>query len=197
MDQRLVSWARAVKARQARLGRRHPVLWLFTDSARLPDPLPAIDRLPRGLSGVVFRHDDAPDRLALAKRVAALCRRRGLALSVAGDPRVAFRLHAFAHVRARRRMFRFRSVPSLTGSAHTVAELRQLARDRVPLVFLAPVFRTVSHQGAAGLGPLCWARLARQCPHGCTMLALGGIDGRSAKRLPRFCGGAGAIGALV
>jgi hypothetical protein len=54
MDERLLAWGRAVKQRQRNA---LPALWLFTDTERIPDPLPAIGRLPRGLCGVVFRHD--------------------------------------------------------------------------------------------------------------------------------------------
>ncbi|HKM64599.1 MAG TPA: thiamine phosphate synthase [Acidisphaera sp.] len=193
MDARLVSWARAVKARQSRLGRHHPVLWLFTDAARLSDPLPAIARLPRFLSGVVFRHDGVPGRAELGRQVAVLCRRRGIALSVAGDERLAARLHAGTHVRGRHPQRR--AGPALTGSAHTVAELRQLAQRSVPVVFLSPAFATASHPQAAVLGVVRWSGLARS-QAGAAVLALGGIDNGSARRLPRWCSGVGAIGAL-
>ena len=56
-----------------------PALVLMTDSARLADPLPAARALPAG-SAVILRHYGAPDREALARRLAALARRRGLHL---------------------------------------------------------------------------------------------------------------------
>ena len=72
---------------------RLPALWLVTDTLRLPDPLAAAARLPRG-TGVLFRHYDHPARSALAGRLALLCRRRGLVLLVAGDARLAKRVRA-------------------------------------------------------------------------------------------------------
>src|SRR5438477_5113612 len=98
MDRRLVAWARSVKSRQRRGpmhggGSRWPVLWLFTDAERLPDPLSAAARLPKGLCGIVLRHDGVPGREALARALARICRSRRLVLVVAGDARLAARLH--------------------------------------------------------------------------------------------------------
>ncbi len=190
MDAKLLSWARAVKARHRA---RYPVLWLFTDAARMPDPRPAIAALPRGC-GVVFRHDAAANRREIARDVAALCRRRGLALTVAGDAVLASALRAGIHLRARERPPRLRR-GHLTVSAHHPAELRRAARLGPTLAFLSPVFATASHPGAPGLGPVRFASFARRC--GFPVLALGGIDGLRARSLPRrFCAGAGAIAAL-
>ncbi|MBV9757721.1 MAG: thiamine phosphate synthase [Alphaproteobacteria bacterium] len=196
MDQRLVAWARAVKARRARAGERGPpVLWLFTDAARLPDPMPAAARLPKGLCGVVFRHDGVSSREALGRALARICRARRLALVVAGDARLAARLRAGLHLRRGRRT-RLRPRGLLTSSAHDRRELARARRAGAGLVFLGPVFPTASHPGARTLGPRRWAALARagRLP----ALALGGIDGAAARALPRrFCAGAAAIGALA
>ena len=170
------------------------MLWLFTDAQRLPDPFAAVARLPRG-AGVVLRDRRDADRLA------RLCRARGLALVVAGDPRLAARLGAGQHLRDGRlprtgRAWRKRGA-LLTSSAHDVPSLRRAARAGAALAFLSPVFPTASHRGAAGLGPARWALLARQAAP-LLVAALGGIEGRNARRLPpRFCAGAGAIAALA
>ncbi len=100
MDGRLLDWGLAVKA-----ARRGPVpsLWLFTDAARLPDPCAAVARLPKGAAGVVLRHDADPDRPALGRALARLCRVRRLCLVVAGDTRLAAMLGAGVHLRDGRR----------------------------------------------------------------------------------------------
>ncbi len=165
-------------------------------------------RLPRGLAGVVFRHDGAPDRAALGRRIAALCRERRLLLVVAGDSRLAARLGAGLHLRAGRRPDSRRAPLALTSSAHGKADLRRAARAGAAICFLSPAFPTASHPGAPALGPARWAALARQASRcaalarqaeagGPVIMALGGINGRSVRRLPRrACAGAGAIGAL-
>ncbi|HEY2616490.1 MAG TPA: hypothetical protein VGI78_04060, partial [Acetobacteraceae bacterium] len=94
MDPRLLSWAHAVAARQ---GGNRPVLWLFTDSRRLPDPRLAASRLPKGLAGIVLRHDGDPYRAALGHELARICRARRLILVVAGDVRLARSLRAGVH----------------------------------------------------------------------------------------------------
>jgi thiamine-phosphate pyrophosphorylase len=201
MDPRLVRWARAVKARQMRRGRGGvPPLWLFTDATRLPDPRAAVAALPRGLCGVVLRHDGAPERAALGRQLAALCRARHLALVVAGDGRLARALGAGLHLRGGRRP----GVPVLPGgrgrgitsSAHGPAELRRARLSGAAAAFLSPAFATASHPDARPLGAVRWARAARGA--GFPVLALGGITAATARALPRdLCAGAGAIGALL
>jgi thiamine-phosphate pyrophosphorylase len=195
MDDRLVAWGRQVKRRASRRGAGGlPALWLFTDARRLPDPLPALLRLPRG-AGVVFRHDGVAGRASLGRRVARTCRARGLVLVVAGDWRLAAALGAGLHLRAGRRPGGGRARGVVTSSAHSVAEMVRARRAGASLAFLSPAFPTASHPGAAGLGAARWAGMARRA--GLPVAALGGIDGRRVRRLGRACAAAGAIGALA
>jgi thiamine-phosphate pyrophosphorylase len=192
MDAKLVAWARAVKRRSPT---GLPVLWLFTDAARLADPLAAAAGLPRGLCGVVLRDDALPDRAALARRLAAICRARRNALVVAGDARLAAAVGAGVHLRGGRRVRGMAGLRGLvTSSAHDVAELRRAGVADV--AFLSPAFATASHPGAAALGAVRWAAMARRAPRGLVVGALGGIDGGRVRRLAGLrC--AAAIGALA
>lgn len=202
MDQRLIAWARSVKARRGRTKqRRVPVLWLLTDARRMADPLASTARLPKGLGGVLLRHDGEPGRAELGRALAALCRQRRLALVVAGDVRLARALGVGVHLRRGYwgTPLRPKRGP-VTSSAHNPAELRRARRAGATLVFLSPAFATASHPGAHALGPHRWARLARAGGlrvGGLPTLALGGVDGRTALRLGRDCAGVGAIGALA
>lgn len=209
MDHRLAAWAREVKARGRRLGppaRNEPVLWLFTDALRLPDPRAAIAALPRRLCGVVFRHDGVAGRAALAKAVARQCRMLAIPLVVAGDARLAAAVGAGVHLRDGRRtrdrgLKRWlRPAALVTSSAHSAADMRRARAMGADAVFLSPALPTRSHPGAPALGVVRWAalaRLARAQLAGGRSMALGGVDGRMVRRLPRWCRGAGAIGALM
>ena len=193
IDPRLLAWACAAAHRSAPL----PPLWLFTDFRRLRDPRTAIASLPRGLAGVVFRHDEDPERLALGRALARICRDRRLTLVVAGDARLAAALSAGAHLRGGRwgRCINRLRGP-ITSSAHDMPELIRARRSGAKLVFLSPAFATASHPGGRTLGVVRWARLAAAAQ--ITVAALGGIDGRSVQRLPRrYCQAVGAIGAIV
>lgn len=190
MDSRLIRDARAVKRRTRG---KFPALWLFSDIDRLPDPLPAIARLPRDIGGVVFRHDNAPNRPELARQVARLCRNLGLTLVIAGDARLAARLGAGYHLRPGPRPL-IKLPRPVTASAHNFTELKQAAHAGADVVFLSPAFATASHPGVPSIGALRWARWAKSS--GIPVLALGGMNGPALRRLGRFCAGAGAIGAL-
>ncbi|MGH7117866.1 MAG: thiamine phosphate synthase [Acetobacteraceae bacterium] len=190
MDFSLLAWARAVKVRRPQ---PFPPLWLFTDEARLGDPCCAVRRLPRGLAGVVFRHDGAADRAALGQALARICRARRLAFVVAGDARLAARLKGGLHLRRGRWQKGWAARGLLTASAHNRAELVRAGRMGVGLVFLGPAFATASHPGQRALGAVRWNALAR-CARS-PVAAIGGITGRSIRCLPR-AGACGAIAAL-
>jgi thiamine-phosphate pyrophosphorylase len=192
MDAKLLAWGRAAAARTSII----PPLWLFTDSQRLPDPRASVARLPKGLAGVVLRHDDHPNRLGLGRDLARICKARRLLLVVAGDVRLAAALRAGAHLRRGRWPGPARTRGVITSSAHGFADLRRAYWAGASLAFLSPAFATASHPGAPSLGPVRWSLLARGAP--IAVAALGGIDGMSVLRLPRrSCRAAGAIGALA
>ncbi len=192
-----MAWGRAVKQRRRS---SLPVLWLFTDTLRLPDPLHAIFRLPRGLCGVVFRHDNVAGRLALALQIAKLCKRRRLDLVVTGDVRLALRLGAGVHLRGGKRpgyvRLSKRGRRLLTSSAHNFSELRRAKLAGAEIVFLSPAFPTPTHPGAVSLGALRWVGLARRF-EGLKLYCLGGVSGENIRLLGRFVAGAGAITALT
>jgi thiamine-phosphate pyrophosphorylase len=216
MDRELLAWG------LRRLSGKLPRLWLFTDERRLGDPRPSVARLPRGRAGVVLRHDHDAARAVLGRDLARICRDRRLVLVVAGDVRLAAALRAGVHLRAGRWAAQVRRRGVITSSAHTVPDLRRARAAGACLVFLSPAFPTASHSGAPGLGPLRWAAMARAgvaqsgvarigvaqigvarigvaqigVAHTATG-ALGGVDGRTVKRLPaRLLQAVGAIGAL-
>lgn len=188
MDKKLVAWARAVKSRHRGAG--PPPLWLFTDRDRMGDLVAAVRGLPAGLCGVVFRHDGAPGRMQLARQVATVCRRRRLRMVLAGEA------IALAGVGLHRRGGW--GWGGGTASAHGVAELVRGRRSGAYAVFLSPVFPTRTHAGTGSIGMVRWSGMAQRLGQGrgC-VLALGGIDGMSVRRLPRWVAGVGAIGALV
>lgn len=164
-----------MRARHAKL----PTVWLFTDERQGTSLWAALERLPRG-AGVVFRHYCSADRAALARRVRAVCRRRGLLFVVAGPPRLARAWGADGtHGRAHR---------ALTAPAHDRRELVAARRAGIRLAFLSPVFATRSHPGARPLGPVRFGLLSRDAP--VPVAALGGVTPATARRLRAL----GAVG---
>jgi len=192
MDQGLVTWALRRNRKNA-----PPALWLFSDAARMPDLLAVVRGLPKGLCGVVFRHDAAPDRAALGVALARLCRARRIALVVAGDARLAASLCAGQHWRAGRR-FLVKPHPQrwITASAHTPLEALRARRAGADVVFCSPVLSTTSHPGTRVLGGHGFRRLALFSGTA-KSYALGGIDGRSIRAMGKTCAGAGAIDAFL
>lgn len=172
----------------------------MTDRHRLPDPLGAARALPRG-SAVILR--DAPDRLALGRALKALCARRGLLLLVAGDPALARALKADGVHWPEARLPRRVGAPwaLVTASAHGRAGLVRARAAGVDAVLVSPVLPTDSHPGAKALGLVRFRALARAADP--PVLALGGIDAKTARRLfARGLGrgapaGVAAIGALA
>lgn len=184
MHPRLASWARAVKARHRS---RWPVVWLFTDPARMPDVVATVRALPSGC-GVVFRHDGVPGRARLARHVARACRAGGLAMVMTAPALPGVGLHL-------RRGYRSGAVPRLvTSSAHNRLEALRAKRAGAAVVFLSPLFSTRSHPDGRALGGVRW-RIAAAGVGG--VFALGGIDATTIRAIPRRATGFGAIGALI
>ena len=177
-----------------------PRLVMLTDLQRLPDPVAATRRLPRG-SAIILRDRGHPLRLAMGLALAAVARRRGLVLLVAGDVELAIRLGAQGLHLPEAELHRARALRLrhprwlLTGAAHGRQALNKAARLGLDGVLLSPVVATASHPGGAFLGPLRFQALARgvRLP----ILALGGIDAGTVQRLPVGVSGVAAIGALA
>jgi thiamine-phosphate pyrophosphorylase len=184
---------RLARQRDPRVRRLPPVI-LMTDERRLPDPLPAAAGLPRG-SAVILRHYDMPGRALLARRLAALCRRRGLVLLIGNDWRLALAVGA-GGVHLAEGLVRqavgirglMRHGAMVTGAAHSRCALVAARRAGLDAVLLSPVFPTASHPGGPVLGATRFAALA----HGADLpvYGLGGIDARNAGRLT----GTGVVG---
>lgn len=152
----------------------------------MPDPLPALRRLPQG-SAVILRHYEWPygRRLALARAVADLCRQRGLTLLVAGDARLARAVGA-AGVHLPQELLPLatglrRQFGMVTAAAHDAGAV---ARAGVDAVLISPVFATASHPGAEGLGAVRFAALAHKARRkGLQVYALGGMNAATSRRL--------------
>ena len=164
------------------MDRRQPLprLWLMSDERQGAALFAALDRLPEG-GGIVFRHYglQVAERRALFERVRSASAGRHLLL-VAGPAGQARAWGADgSHGRGLGEGLR-------TAPAHDLEEIRAAEQAGAALIFLAPVFATRSHPGAAPLGPAQFEKLARQTR--VPVVALGGMDAE------RFAGLGGAYG---
>ncbi|MFP6748838.1 MAG: thiamine phosphate synthase [Alphaproteobacteria bacterium] len=182
--------------RAAGVSSRLPGVILLTDEARLPDPLVAAAALPRG-GAVILRHYDAPGRENLGRELMALCRQRGLALLIAGDWRLAWKLGAHGVHLPEWQLWRPPAVARkpgwlITAAAHSPSALVRAARLGVHGALLSPLFPTASHPGAPALGVVAFAAAVRQAP--LPVYGLGGITATNARRLAST--GAAGIAAI-
>lgn len=170
---------------------RFPIVWVVTDAKRMPNPERVVSSLPRG-TGVILRHYGAAKRASLARRLAGLCRKRGLSFLVGGDWRLAARVNADgvhlgddaarAGLAAGGRLWRRgKASRLLTVSAHGARGLRRGKDLGASAALLGPVFKTASHPGRATLGALRLAAMIRAAR--LPVLALGGITTANIKKL--------------
>ncbi|MGC6472635.1 MAG: thiamine phosphate synthase [Parvibaculales bacterium] len=171
---------------------RHPPLptqFFFSDRQRVADWAGVCLALPRG-AGVVLRDYHASNRAAMAADMAQLCRDKGLALLIAGDPELAVRHKAGLHCpemlmpRLRRSFAKIRAAnPAalITGAAHSPRAIHAAAHAGLDAVFVSPVFATLSGLDKRPLGPVKtahWTTNARL-----PVLALGGMSMQAVRRL--------------
>lgn len=176
-----------------------PRLILMTDE-RQPDPVRLVAGLPAG-SLVILRHYGDPERAALGRRLAMLCRERRLLLSVAADATLAAGLRADGiHCprwtdgrRAALLTWARRRKALVSVAVHTIRELSAARRIDADVVILSPVFATASHPGAKGLGLYGLAKLARVADQ--PKIGLGGMRPHTAGRIaPGLLAGLAFVG---
>lgn len=165
-------------------------------------------------AAVVVRARDGDFRESLARALAPLCRRRGIALIVAGDARLALRVGAagvhLSEAAVRRGNLSGFALPRrgakgarllVTMAAHSLAALLRAHRLGADAVFLSPAFATASHPGLRPLGGARFAaliRTARRAGARTPVLALGGVTAANAQRLRNArANGLAAVGALA
>ncbi len=191
--------ARAADAVRGGAASRVPPLLLFTDPERTPRPWEMAERMPAG-SGVVYRAFGAPDADAVAHRLRAVTRARGMILLVGLDADLADRcgadgLHLPGRaVSAAWALSGRRPDWILTGAAHSVAAARNA--KALDAVILSPIFPA---GGASAARPaLGVAELARAAVGPTRVIALGGVTARNAERLSGSgAHGIAAIGGLA
>jgi thiamine-phosphate pyrophosphorylase len=174
-----------------------PALFFFTDPERIPDPVSAARRLPRG-TAVVYRHFGAADRAATARSLAEVSRALGLVLLIAGDPDLARRVGADGVHWPEQRLPARRGSDAhlITASAHSAAGVARAAAFHADACILAPVFPTRSKSGRRPLGLFRASQLARAAP--LPIIALGGVNARTARLLAgRGFAGFAAVEALA
>lgn len=193
---KLASAAAHLNARSPHAG-RIPALILMTDDERLPDPVAAARRLPKG-AAIVVRSRNALKRAALARDLVAVAKAHALVLLIANDGDLAAQCGAdgihlsqangrqATHWRARYpRWF-------ISAAAHDLRSARLVAA--VDAIILSPIFATASHPGAVPLSAARANLIAQACS--APVYALGGITAQNAGLLRGFAGIA-AIGALA
>jgi len=173
-----------------------PALYFLTDGPRTPDPERTAERLPRG-AAVIYRHFGAEDRASVARRLARVCRSRGLSLLIAADPHLAQQVGAGVHwperdlPRRREPGFAF-----VTAAAHSPEAVARAAAAGVDACLLSPVFPTNSLSGRAPMGLFRASQIARS--GAIPVIALGGVNARTGARLAgRGFAGLAAVEALL
>lgn len=156
-----------------------PAIWLVSDArndARLEHTL---TRLPRG-SGIVFRHYHLlpAERHARFRRLAAVARRHGHRVVLAGTARAARRWRADGRYGG---PVGGRAAGLNLVTAHSLREIGQARRAGADAVVISPVFATRSHPGARPLGPLRFRLLAARA--GLPVIALGGMTAGKARQI--------------
>ncbi|MET0545630.1 MAG: thiamine phosphate synthase [Caulobacterales bacterium] len=191
----------ATRLNAQRRDRRLPPLLFVTDPARISDPLGLLRQLPRsadGRLGVIFRHFGAPDRLATARSLVKLCRKRRFILLIGADPALAVKVRADGVHLPERMAARAAGLKTrrprwiVTGAAHTLKTLRHARGSDA--ILASPVFETQS-AGAKGrklLGPRGLSRFAHQAT--APIYALGGVNDRTIQKIQ---GVRGVLGAAV
>ncbi len=147
----------------------------MTDGKQADDAASIVSALPRG-TAVIYRNYTLVNRRAIAVRLRALCRARGLLFIVAEDINLAKTLKADGlHLpsRALKKSAWLRDFRTLSAACHTSHEVTMARAHGIDIIFLSPLFETNSHPGEPYLGPDRFREIAMMA--GIPVLALGGV----------------------
>jgi len=163
-----------------------PGLWFFTDPVRTPEPEAVALRLPVG-AAVVYRAFGAGDSALVARRLAAISRRRGLRLLIGADAVLAAAVGADGvHLPQRLmhlapRLARARPGWLISAAAHDAAAIVAGERFGLDALVVSAVFPSRSPSAGPALGPVRFAALIRRAR--VPIIALGGVTNKNAPRL--------------
>jgi thiamine-phosphate pyrophosphorylase len=182
-------YSAAMPARQTcpELGRRAlPDLWLLSDARNDAALEETLRKLPRG-SGFIYRHYHLPpdERVARWFDLRRLARARGHLTILADSSLTAREWGADGIYGAPRALYPTTRDLLTLATAHNLAEIGLANRLRADAVLLSPAFPTRSHPDAAALGPRRFRVLAQHARM--PVIALGGMNGRTARRLGWSC----------
>ena len=174
-------------ARRRKPGARQlPQLYFLTDPERTPDPARVMSQLPRG-AAVIYRAFGRADVLEQAAALRAIARARGLVFLVGADASLAARLRADG-VHLPERLMRLapalrrrRPLWLITAAAHGQRAVARAARLGLDAALVSVVFPSQSPSAGRAMGPLRFAVRARGAS--LPVIALGGLDARTARRL--------------
>ncbi|MEH6404629.1 MAG: thiamine phosphate synthase, partial [Sneathiella sp.] len=126
---------------------QNTVAFYFTDETVGADPLEVIPLLP-ARSGVIFRHYNLDNRENLASKVAKLCKKYEISLSIAADPKLAHSLkasgcHLPEHTIHQAPLLK-QKFPNLflTAACHSERAVHLASRYQCDAAFLSPIFPT-------------------------------------------------------
>jgi thiamine-phosphate pyrophosphorylase len=174
-----------------------PSLFFFTDPERTPDPVGVAQRLPRG-TAIVYRHFGAEGRAHIARKLAEVCRSRGLVLLIGADAGLAAAcgadgVHWPERLMPTARGGAFRLV---TAAAHDAKAAAKASAARLDACVLSPIFPSRSGSAQDELGLFRASQIARASS--IPVIALGGVNGSNATRLSgRGFAGVAAIDAFL
>lgn len=194
---KLCAAARLAKQARASNGRTLPRALFVTDPVRTADVFSIAQRLPRGF-GIVWRHFGAADRLEAGRKLARLCRRRGLVLLVSADPALAARIgaHGVHWPEARLKGMRLRPAGMIeTAAAHSPRAIARAARLGVDAAIVSPVFPSRSPNADKPLSALRFRQMARTAR--LPVYALGGLNASNAARAMANAAGWAAIDGMI
>jgi thiamine-phosphate pyrophosphorylase len=161
-------------------------MWFFTDPARTPDVYRIAEQLPPG-SGVVYRGFGRKAARDEALRLSDIAQERGLCLLIGQDAELAERVGADGVHLPERRLGEARDLRRrhpkwlMTGAAHDVRAVRRAENAGCDAIFISAVFPSHSPSASRPIGPFRLAALAARTSR--PVLALGGVQARSARRL--------------
>mgnify|MGYP003952203189 CR=1 FL=1 len=155
-----------------------PYMWYLTDNIKTKNPSKTINMLSNK-NGIVIRNYNSIFNKNLTKKLIKKSKRKNLKILISGEKSIFPNIDGYHIPKWKNNMPKSNKIISI--SVHGLKDIRKCINYNATLVFIAPIFKTTSHNNQSSLGVIKLGLLARN--FNIPIIALGGINEKNIRLL--------------
>jgi len=166
------------KKAKLKITRNLPYIWYLTDKVKTKNPIKTINQLSDN-SGIIIRNYTSIFNSNLTKLIIKNSKQKKLKILISGIKSTFPNIDGYHIPKWKNNKPKSNKIISI--SVHGLKDIRKCINYNATLVFVAPIFKTTSHNNQSNIGIVKLGLLARNFP--VPVIALGGINEKNIRLL--------------